>query len=162
MVQRVLQWGRQDVRYSRKRNGPMAEKYRYNIFFNDFIGGLYMQLFPLGNAPKAHFSTSIWCDESWEACPPFMCLDHIIAHETYQLFHVLPLKLAPTCFIRQCGTFKTQEFECTIVFRVYQLDMFGIWGLVIYCWNVLKIPFQWCITSPVNLKITIAKQKQKN
>jgi hypothetical protein len=42
-----------------------------------------------------------------------MCLDHIIAHETYHFFHALPLKLAPTCFIKQCGTSGTQEFEYT-------------------------------------------------
>ena len=52
-------------------------------------------------------------NESWEASSPSMCLHHIIAHETYHFFHTLPLKLAPTCFIKQCGTFRTQEFEHT-------------------------------------------------
>ena len=42
-----------------------------------------------------------------------MCLDHIMTHETYHFFHALPLKLAPTCFTKQCGTSRTQEFEYT-------------------------------------------------
>ena len=45
--------------------------------------------------------------------PPSICLDHIIAHDTYHFFHGLPLKLAPTCFIKQCGTSRTQELEYT-------------------------------------------------
>ena len=42
-----------------------------------------------------------------------MCLNHIIAHETYLFFHALHLKFAPTCFIKQWGTSTTQEFEYT-------------------------------------------------
>ena len=78
-----------------------------------FLEGLYIQLFPLGNAHNAHFSSSIWCNESWEASLPSLCLDHIIAHEIYQFFHALSLKLAPTCFIKQCGTSRTQGSEYT-------------------------------------------------
>ena len=50
-----------------------------------------------------------------------MCLDHIIACKIYNFFLALPLKLAPTCFIKQCGTSRTQEFEPIFVFLVYQL-----------------------------------------
>ena len=53
-----------------------------------------------------------------------MCLDHIITHETYHLNLALPLKPAPTCFIKQRGTSSTQEFEYKYVFFVYQLAIF--------------------------------------
>jgi len=94
------------------------------INFNDiFWGALYTTL-PTRQAHKAHFSASIWCNESWEACPLFMYLDHIIVHEKYHFFHTVPLKLAPTCFIKQCGASKTQELECIFVCLVYQLTDF--------------------------------------
>jgi hypothetical protein len=35
---------------------------------------------------------------------PFMCLDCIIARETFNFFPTLPLELAPTCSTTQCGT----------------------------------------------------------
>jgi hypothetical protein len=105
-----------------------------------FILGAYIQRFPLGKAHKAHFSTSTWCNKSWEACPFSMCLDHFKSHETYCFFHTLPLKLAPTCFIKQCGTSRTQEFECRFVFGL-PVDMFGIWGCVLYRWKGLENTF---------------------
>ena len=112
------------------RQGPMAKKCHYNSFFDEtLLGWVYIQLFPLGKAHKAHFSTSIWCKESWEASPPSTCLDHIIAHKTYHFFHALPLKLAPTCFINQCGISRTQEFGCIILFLVYQLKCLEFGGL---------------------------------
>ena len=105
-----------------KGKGPWQRNAAIINFIWIFLGGLYIQLFSLGKAHKAHFSTSIWCDESWEACPPSsMCLDHIITHKTYHFFHTLPLKLAPTCFIKQCGTSRTQEFERRFVFLVYHM-----------------------------------------
>ena len=84
------------------------------IFFNEiFLGGLYIQLFPLGQVHKAYILSSMWRNESWEARPPSMCLDHIIAHETYHFYLALPLKPTSTCFTKQCGTSRTQEFEYT-------------------------------------------------
>jgi hypothetical protein len=113
MVQRVLQWERQERWTGRKRQRPMAKKCRYDIFLWTYLEGVYIQLLPLGKAQKAHFSTSMWCNESWEASPPSMCLDNIIAHETYLSFTPLPLKHAPTCFTKRCGTSRTQDFEYT-------------------------------------------------
>ena len=55
----------------------MAEKCHYNKFLNEFFGGLIIQLFPLGKAHKAHFSTSMCYNESWEASTPIMCLYHM-------------------------------------------------------------------------------------
>jgi hypothetical protein len=40
-------------------------------------------------------------------------------------------------------------------------EVLGIWGLLIYRWKSLEIPFQRCITCSQNLKITIVKQKRK-
>ena len=111
MIQRVLRWERQERWYGRKRQGPMARKCYFNIFLMNVFGGHYIQLFPLGKAHKAYFSKSIWCNESWEASLPSTCLDHIIAQQTYHFLHALSLKLGPTCFIKQCGTSRTQEFE---------------------------------------------------
>ena len=113
MVQWVLWWERQERWYGRKKQGPMAKKCCYNTFLMNFFGGFYIQLFPLGKVHKGHFSASIWYNGSWEASPPSMCCNHIIANETYHYFHALPLKLAPTCFIKQCGTSRAQEFEYT-------------------------------------------------
>ena len=53
------------------------------IIFNEIYFGGFIQFFPLGKAHKAHFLASIWCNKSWEACPPSMCLDHIKARERY-------------------------------------------------------------------------------
>jgi hypothetical protein len=86
-----------------------------------------------------------------------MCLDHIIARETYHFFHVLPLKLAPTCFIKQCGTSGTQEFECKFVFLVYQLKCLEFGDLQYILGNVLKIPSERYIIAPIISKITVAK-----
>ena len=38
----------------------------------------------------------------------------------------MPLKLVPTCFIKQCGTSRSraQDFECNFVFMLYQLYCF--------------------------------------
>ena len=52
---------------------------------------------------------------------PTMCLDHIIAHKTYYFYLALPLKPAPTCFIKQFVTFRAQEFKCNFFVLVYQL-----------------------------------------
>ena len=105
-----------------KRGGLVGKgKGPINIFLMKFFWDLYMQLFPLGKDQKAHFPSSVWCNESWEPSPPSICLDHIIARDTCHFFHVLPLKLAPTCFIKQCGASRTQESECKFVFLVYQL-----------------------------------------
>ena len=52
-------------------------------------------------------------NECWQASLPFMCLDHIIGHETCYFFFALPLKRAPTCFTKQHGTSRTQGFEYT-------------------------------------------------
>ena len=77
-----------------------------------------------------------------------MCLDHIIANEMYHVFHALPLKLAPTCFIKQCGTSRSraQDFECNFVFMLYQLYCFvsKSWALdldVPHC--LMKHPIWW-------------------
>ena len=148
MVQRVLLWERQDMWYSMKRQGPMAEKCCYNNSWCFFVGGFIYATFPTRQASQGTFLTSIWCDDSWEACPPFMCLDHIITHETYHFFHAPPLKLAPTCFIRQYGTSRTREFECIFVFLVYQPDMFRIWGLVISSWKGLQNIFPMVYYTP--------------
>ena len=129
MVQRILRWERQERWFGRKKQGPMVEKCCYNDFLWNFFGALYIQLFPLGKAHMTHFSVSIWCNEFWEASPPSMCLDHIIAHDAYLSFHTLPFKLAPTCSIKQCGTSRTQEFECRFVFLVYQLNFLEFGGL---------------------------------
>ena len=32
-----------------------------------------------------------------------MCLDHVIAHDTYHFFPALPLEPNPTCITKQCG-----------------------------------------------------------
>ena len=58
-----------------------------------------------------------------------MHLNHIIAHETYHYHLALPLKPAPTCFTKQRGTSKTQEFECRFVFLLYQLQCLEFGGL---------------------------------
>jgi hypothetical protein len=45
-----------------------------------------------------------------------ICLNHIIAHETYHYCLGLPLKLAPTCFTKQRGTSKSQELSADFCF----------------------------------------------
>src|ERR1700737_1766749 len=60
---------------------------------------------------------------------PFMCLNYIITHETYQHHLALPLKRASTCFIKQRGTSRTQEFKCGFVFLVYQLQCLEFGGV---------------------------------
>ena len=112
------------------------------------------QLFSLS---KAHFLASIWSNKSSKAIPPSICLNYIIANEIYHFFHALPLKLAPTCFIKQCGTSRTQEFECRFVFwstnyNVWNLGTFNI---------LLKIPFQWYNTCPNTFKNYSCKRKKK-
>ena len=96
MIQRVLQWGRQERWYGRKRQERMAEKFSYN--------------------------------ESYMWTLSTRCLHHIIAHETYHFYLALSLKLASTCFTKQCQTFETQEFECMFVFLVYQLKCLEFGG----------------------------------
>jgi hypothetical protein len=66
-----------------------------------------------------------------------MCLNHIVAHETYHYYLYLPLKLAPTCFTKQCGTSKTQEFECRFCFCSTDYNGLNL-GLVIYRWKGLE------------------------
>ena len=58
-----------------------------------------------------------------------MCLNPVIAHETYHYYLDLPHKLAPMCFTKQRGTSKTQEFECGFLFLFYQLQWLEFWGL---------------------------------
>ena len=70
---------------------------------------------------------------------PSMCLNHIIAHDTCHFFHALPLKLAPTCFIKQCEISRTQEVH--ICFFGLPTKMFGIWGFLIYRWKNLENAF---------------------
>ena len=140
MVQRVLRWERQERWYDRKMQGPMAKKWYFNIFEWIFFDASYTTLL----TSKTHFPTSIWSYKSWEASPHSMCLDHIIANDIYHFFHALPLELAPTCYIKQCGTSRTQEFECNF-FSYLLTKMFGVWGLLIYHWKGLKTPFQWYI-----------------
>ena len=71
-----------------------------------------------------------------------MCLDHTIANEIYHFFHTLPLKLAPACFIKQCGTSRTQAFKCKFDF--------------------LKMPIQRYITSPKKFKnLQLQNKKRK-
>jgi hypothetical protein len=112
--------GKRGGMHGRKIWGPMQRNVAIILLWQNLFRELYTQFFTLGKAHhKVHLSTSICCNESWEASLPTMCLDHIIAHETYHFFHALPLKLAPTCFIKQCGTSRTQEFECRSVFLVY-------------------------------------------
>ena len=74
-------------------------------------------------------------------------------------YHALPIKLAPTCFTKQLGTFGTQEIKCNFFFRS------TIW----ICWNlaVCNIPLKsfWkylsngILDAPKFLKIAVAKQK---
>ena len=110
--------------------GAHGKKLPIKYLINETFLGLLIQFFPLGKGHKTHSLASIWCNESWEASPPSMCPDHISTHETCHFFHALPLKLAPTCFIKQCGASRTQEFECKL-FLGLPTKMFGIWGLVI-------------------------------
>jgi hypothetical protein len=91
-----------------------------------------------------------------------MCLDHIIAHEICHFFYALPLKLAPTCFIKQCGTSRTHEFECKFVSLVYQLRCLEFGGLQITVGKVLKIPCQRFIILPETPKNYSYKTKKKN
>jgi hypothetical protein len=85
--------------------------------------------------------------------------------ETYHYYLVLPLEPTPTCFTKQRGTSRTQEFKCIFVF----------WSTKCNVWNLeacniplerslkyLKIHFQWYITHPKILKIKIPKQKEKS
>ena len=57
-----------------------------------------------------------------------MCLNRVIDHETHYYYLDLPLKLAPTCFTKQRGTSKSQEFECRFFFWFYQLQYLEFWG----------------------------------
>jgi hypothetical protein len=114
MVQQVLRWERQDMWSGRKRQGPMTENYSYiALFIKKNWEGFNIQLFPLGQANKAHFTISMCYNESTEASMPSMCHDHIIAHKTYHIYLALPLKPAPTCFTKERGTSRTREFEYT-------------------------------------------------
>ena len=120
----------------------------WKYFCSEFIlGGFYIQLFPLGKAHNAHFSTSIWCNESWEASMPSMCLNHIIAMGHTISSISIPLKLAPTCLIKQCGTSRTHKFELLLLLLLFYFlvgvpcEMFGIWGLWKYLSNsILHAP----------------------
>ena len=56
-----------------------------------------------------------------------MCLDHTIAHGTYHCYLTLPLKPTPTCFTKQRGTFRTQEFKCKVYFGLL-IDFFLKFG----------------------------------
>ena len=88
----------------------------------------------------------------------FMCLNHIIGHETWHYYLDLPLE--PTFFTKQFGRSKTREFKCRFLFLFYQLQ-----------WNfrVCNIPFErsWkylsnsILHAPKCFKITVAKQKRK-
>ena len=99
----------------RRRQGPMANKCRYNTFLvKVFLVALYTTLPTRWDLQGTLFN--MYMMKSWEASPPSICLDHIIAHDTYCFFHALPFKLSPTCFIKQCGTSRTQEFECIFFF----------------------------------------------
>jgi hypothetical protein len=145
-----------------KNRGPWQRNVAIVIFNGIFFGGLNIQLLaPLGKAHKAHFLASMWCKESREAYPPSICLDHIKAHETYHLFHALPLKLAPTCFVKQCGTSRTQEFECVFAFLVYQLICLEFAGLWYIIRKVLRITFQRYITRPKTIKNHSCKTKKQ-
>src|ERR1700736_3778185 len=90
---------------------------------------------------------------------PFMCLNYIIAHETYQLYLALPFKPAYMCFIKQRGTSRTQEFKCKFVFLVYQLQCLEFGGVQYTVGKVLKIPFQRYITRPKMFKKYNCKRK---
>jgi hypothetical protein len=80
-----------------------------------------------------------------------ICLNHIIAHETYHYCLDLPLKLAPTCFTKQRGTSKTQEFECEYFFV-----------LVIYRWKGLENTFPTVYYTPTNvLNLHLKNEKEK-
>jgi hypothetical protein len=101
-------------------------------------------------AKKCHFSNILIYLLS-------MCLNHIIAHETYHYYLALPVKLAPTCFPKQHGTSKkTQEFDCRFLFFVPPTTRFEIWGLVIYGW----FPTVY-YTPPLVLTLQLQKEKEK-
>ena len=57
-----------------------------------------------------------------------MCLNYIIAHETYHYYLDLPLKPTPMCFTKQRGTCKLKKLSANFCFFVLT-KMFGIKGL---------------------------------
>ena len=150
MVQHVLQWERQERCSSRERVGDYG--WKNALIIMNFLGGLIYNSSQLGKTHRAHFSTSMCYIESWGVNLPSMCLDHIIAHETYHLCLALPLNSAPKCFIKQRGTSRTQVHNW---FFGLATEMFGIWGLVIYRWKRY-------ITCPKTLKNCNCKTKKKN
>jgi hypothetical protein len=131
MVHRVLRWERQERRYGRKRQGPMVEKMPLNYFFNEIVWDIYTQLFPLDKDHKGHFLASIWCNGSWEASQPSMCLDHIIVHETHHFLHALPLNLLPHVSSNNVGHLELKNLSADLFFFGLRIESFGILGLVI-------------------------------
>ena len=50
-----------------------------------------------------------------------MCLDRIIAHETYHFFHALPFKLAPHVPSNNVGHLELKNLSADLFFIIYQL-----------------------------------------
>jgi hypothetical protein len=130
------------------------KKYLMNFFWD-----LYIQLFPLGKAHKAHFSTSIWYNESWVPNLPYMYLDHIIAHETYHFFHAYPLNLLSHVSSNNVGHLELKNLSAVLLF----------WSTNWVYWNLgaCNIPLErsWkylssnILHAPKLSEITVTKEK---
>ena len=92
---------------------------------------------------------------------PFMCLNYIVAHETYQQYLALPFKPAYTCFIKQRGTSRTQEFKCRFVFWSTSCNVWHLEACNIPLERSWKYLSNSILYAPKFLKTTVEKEKRK-
>jgi hypothetical protein len=86
-----------------------------------------------------------------------MCLNLIIAHETYHYYLDLPLKLAPTCFTKQRGTSKLNNLNADFCFCSTNCNVWNLGACNIPLENTF--PTLYC-TPPNVLKLQLQNEKE--
>jgi hypothetical protein len=90
-----------------------------------------------------------------------MCLNCIIAHETYHYYLALPLKPAPTISPNNMRHLELKNSSAYLFFWSTSSN-FEILGLVIYGWKGLEITFPTVYYTPQSFKSYRCKMKQNN